>query len=229
MPEYGATIVPPRTAAVRPQQAPSCSWGCEIVTVDAKDFEQRFVVSRRIALSFENPPGIGAGMFAASGTGGGRHVLQTFPSHCFATDTAGRCRIATTTALASRRRELPQKRQPSWNSHVLSTRTRTCIEPWQRRCCRRTCAPIPRRLNAASDDWPRHYAARGQRPGQETSSHRRSPRSSDGVSLTRSVNPRSAVRRSSRNRLPRTSPAWKSTMHFRGLRDKGCPRPSWRP
>ena len=42
-------------------------------------------------------------------------------------------------------------------------------------------------------------------------------------------NPRSAVRCSSRNKLPRTSPAWKSTTHFRGLRDRGCRRPSGRP
>ena len=58
---------------------------------------------------------------------------------------------------------------------------------------------------------------------------RRSPQCSDGVSLRRSVNPRSAARRSSRNKLPGTSPVWKSTMNFRGLRDRGCPRPSWRP
>ncbi len=210
-------------------QATPCWWGCEIITVGAENCE-RAPCSRGGSLcSLENPPGSALACLLPLTPGGGRYALQTFPSHCFAPDAAGRCCVASTMALLSPRQELPQKPQPSWNSHVLCTRTRTCIEPWRRRCCRRKRAPIPRRLNAALDEWPRHYAARGRLPGQETSSRRRSPRSSDAVSLTRSVNPRSAVRRSSRNKLPRTSPAWKSTMQFRGLRDKGCPRPSWRP
>ncbi len=229
MPEYRATIVPPRTAAARPHRQHRCWWGCEIVTVGAEELRARFVSRGWIAMLPGESPGSALACLLPLTAGGGRYALQTFPSHCFATDSAGRCRIATTTA-----------RQAHDGSCHRSDSHRGIHT-----CCARVREPASNRGSVAAaggnvrrsrgDSTPRRTTGRGitqregGRPGRRRLQDRRSPRSSDGVSLTRSVNPRSAVRRSSRNKLPGTSPAWKSTMHFRGLWDRGCPRPSWRP